>query len=454
MVSLPDQISVLNLLFCVALALISVYGYRKIGNTTPLFIGGGFLAFALSHLMTLMHLNRDIQIPLVIIRSIGYILVGIGLFLISREVIRRYAAEIELRHSYEELEARVIDRTRELQKKSEEQIMLLDTMDAQVWYQTDINTYGAVNKAYADFLGVTKEEIAYHRIEEFIPADMLEFCRDTNQQVFETGTLLRSERWITDREGNPHLFSISKTPKLSNEGTVEYVVCVASDNTDRKREENRLILANRKLNMLSSVTRHDILNDIQLLYAYLGLSRKYMIEPPLNNYYDHEMKAVQSIKEQIEFTRFYQDIGVQTPAWQDIATVIHNAAEKIPSLTIQVEIAFSGYSLYADPLFEKAIYNLIENTIHHGEHATRISFRIEEAALEMTLICSDDGAGITAEDKTHIFEKGFGKNTGFGLFLIREILSITQISIHETGEPGTGAEFRIGIPSWAYKKTG
>jgi len=45
-----------------------------------------------------------------------------------------------------------------------------------------------------------------------------------------------------------------------------------------------------------------------------------------------------------------------------------------------------------------------------------------------------------------IFDKGFGKNTGLGLFPAREILSITGITIRETGEPGKGVRFEITAP--------
>jgi signal transduction histidine kinase len=40
----------------------------------------------------------------------------------------------------------------------------------------------------------------------------------------------------------------------------------------------------------------------------------------------------------------------------------------------------------------------------------------------------------------------FGKNTGLGLFLVREILSLIGITITETGEPNAGARFGRGIP--------
>jgi sensor histidine kinase regulating citrate/malate metabolism len=39
-----------------------------------------------------------------------------------------------------------------------------------------------------------------------------------------------------------------------------------------------------------------------------------------------------------------------------------------------------------------------------------------------------NGVGIQLDEKQKIFEKGYGQNTGFGLFLAREILAITGIN--------------------------
>ena len=63
----------------------------------------------------------------------------------------------------------------------------------------------------------------------------------------------------------------------------------------------------------------------------------------------------------------------------------------------------------------------------------------------------DDGIGIPVHDKELIFERGFGKNTGLGLFLSREILSITNISIREVGEFQHGARFEINVPQGVYR---
>ncbi|WP_054848640.1 ATP-binding protein [Methanoculleus chikugoensis] len=80
----------------------------------------------------------------------------------------------------------------------------------------------------------------------------------------------------------------------------------------------------------------------------------------------------------------------------------------------------------------------------------------EESDRGISLVYEDDGIGIPYEVKENLFKRGFGRQTGFGLFLSREILAITDLSIRETGEPGKGARFEIGgvPPGGFYRFTG
>ena len=69
----------------------------------------------------------------------------------------------------------------------------------------------------------------------------------------------------------------------------------------------------------------------------------------------------------------------------------------------------------------------------------------------LVLVYEDDGAGIPDRDKNMVFNKGFGKNTGLGLYLSREILAITGITISENGIPGEGARFEMVVPKDGYR---
>jgi signal transduction histidine kinase len=50
-----------------------------------------------------------------------------------------------------------------------------------------------------------------------------------------------------------------------------------------------------------------------------------------------------------------------------------------------------------------------------------------------------------------MFKHEYYRNTGYGLFLASEILGMTDLSIIETGEPGSGARFEIRVPRGTYR---
>ena len=69
----------------------------------------------------------------------------------------------------------------------------------------------------------------------------------------------------------------------------------------------------------------------------------------------------------------------------------------------------------------------------------------------MTIICEDNGNGIPLNEKENIFTRKYFQHTGLGLFLSREILSITGLTISETGIEGSGARFEIHVPKGVYR---
>ncbi len=157
--------------------------------------------------------------------------------------------------------------------------------------------------------------------------------------------------------------------------------------------------------------------------------------------------ATSLIHRQIQFTRSYQDLGVNKPEWQNVKKTI----DLLPSRGIPVLNEVSGLTIFADPLLPKVFENLHDNAIRHGGEITtvRVTADLRDDGA-MRLRWSDNGVGISPEEKEKIFEKGFGNNTGFGMFLIREILALTGISIREIGSEGSGACFEMIIPRGSY----
>ncbi len=247
----------------------------------------------------------------------------------------------------------------------------------------------------------------------------------------------------------------SKLPAELNAGNLIFEGRPASlilfrDMTERRMAEEALKNVNRKLNLLSSVTRHDLLNQVMVITGYLGLARSGTSLGEVKELLDLAGKAAVIMHRQIEFTRQYQDIGIHSPVWQDLREAI---AKAVPGsgTGVKIFLDIDRVSIYADPLIERVFANLIENALIHGETVTTIRFSARVTGPGLTILCEDDGIGIPVREKEKIFSPGYGRNTGFGLFLVREILGITGATIREIGQEGKGAIFEITLPGDAYR---
>ena len=157
----------------------------------------------------------------------------------------------------------------------------------------------------------------------------------------------------------------------------------------------------------------------------------------------------------IRFTKDYEEIGVNSPAWQDCRALVDTLVKEahLGHVVVKNDLP-SGISVFADPLIVKVFYNLMDNALRHGGKITTIRFAVEESSDEHIIVSEDDGNGVASDEKEKIFERGFGKNTGLGLALSREILAITGITIKETGELGKGARFEMTVPNVAWRMSG
>ncbi|MEI6795601.1 MAG: ASKHA domain-containing protein [Methanomassiliicoccales archaeon] len=220
----------------------------------------------------------------------------------------------------------------------------------------------------------------------------------------------------------------------------------------RARDEEAIRLANNKLNLLSSMTRHDIINQVTAVLGYVHLMETKGLPPEKMMRYLGKIESITAtIQRLIEFTRDYQDLGVHGPTWQQIDEDFWRAAASFRDSGLTFTSGTEGLEIFSDQMLNKVFHNLIDNTIRHGGGARQASLSYVMDGEELLLHYRDDGVGISPDQKALIFERGFGKNTGLGLFLVREILSITGIRIVEVGTPGNGADFAMHVPKGSFR---
>ena len=308
------------------------------------------------------------------------------------------------------------------------------------------------NAAAARYYGYTQNELTELGIYDLNRLPREKIVRDLQQAKHERAKHFFSTHYLAS--GKMRNVEIYSGP-ITVHGKSHFY-SIIHDITKRKQAEEALALAVKKLNLLSSITRHDIQNQLLVLRSYIEISREYLDDRKnLLDLIEKEEKVTTTIEHQIRFTRNYQDMGVKAPVWQNINESIQKAVSRLPMRDIRVEVDRTRLEIFADPLFEKVFYNLIDNALQYGgEHMTRIRISSEKSSKGLTIVCEDDGAGIAEEDKKELFTKGFGKNTGLGLFLCHEILAITGIAIVENSTPRKGARFELWVPKGGYRFAG
>jgi PAS domain S-box-containing protein len=339
-----------------------------------------------------------------------------------------------------------------LRSLSAEMQTIIDNAPGMIWYKDTKNNFIRVNPAGARAFGLPVDRIIGKNAGELFPDLADQYYQDDLEVIRSGKPKLGIVEQMTSASGETLWVQSDKVPIIDEKGMVTGLLVFVVDVTDRKIAQDALALANRKLGLMASITRHDILNQVMALNAYLELIRELSPDPTVSEYIQKTSKISASIERQISFTRDYQTIGVDAPTWQDVGGCIVRSTALLPMRNIRVVSDLHEVKVLADPLFEKIFYNLIDNALRYGgDGMKQIRIASEETDRGLTIIVEDDGAGISSEDHRHLFTKGFGKNTGFGLFLTREILGITGMEIRETGAPGTGARFEIRVPKGAYR---
>jgi len=222
---------------------------------------------------------------------------------------------------------------------------------------------------------------------------------------------------------------------------------VIIDETRLRNYHRSLEAANRKLHLLSGITGHDVTNQLCILQGYLEL----MDDEKCDNDFISSglrecLQITGTISGQIEFSGDYRNIGMDKPAWQNVGNIVLRLSEMPLFSGVSITTGIRGVEIYADAMFEKVLYNLIDNSIRYGGRNSEINLEFSESSSCGRLVYRDNGPGIADEIKETIFLRGYGSNTGYGLFLIREILDITDIRISEMGSEGEGALFVMEIP--------
>ena len=328
--------------------------------------------------------------------------------------------------------------------------LFMDLSPAIKFMKDKLGRYVYVNKTLMEAMHVSPDDWIGKTDHEIFPSEVADRIRENDRKVLETSEFKSFIETVPQDDG-PHEYLTYKFLVPSVSDSEELLAGVSIDLTERRKYERALKVANEKLQLLSSITRHDIMNQLSVLMGWMDLASSDKDGQSLQKGFSKMRQAAETIQNLLEFTSDYQDIGVKNPVWTDVSDAIAKSVAGLPLEGIGLDVSVKGLQVYSDPMLERVFRNLVDNSLRHGGKVSRIRVSHRMDGEELLLVVEDDGAGVSEADRARIFERGFGKNTGLGLYMVREILGLTGMTVKETGEEGAGARLEIRVPPRNYR---
>ena len=228
-----------------------------------------------------------------------------------------------------------------------------------------------------------------------------EHVRDTFvQYIQEEKVPPQLENSIVSKDNQKHSVLWTNLVLQETDGRTTGIISLGTDITERIQREKAIQLANKKLNILSSISRHDIANTLTEIFLTLELAQDTIEDTASQELIRETLDGLRIIRHQIEFPG---TTGHRSPCseWFETDTIIARSQEMaLPDITITIETG--KVMVYSDPLIQKVFFNLIDNTIRHGKQVTVISFTLMYEGSDLIIVYRDDRAGISSDEGKYL----------------------------------------------------
>jgi len=368
----PFDIMVLsNLLLSIIIVVLSIWGYLRIGKLTPLYFGFAYVLFAVSHFLLLYDIQVYDELPIVILRTLGYIFVATGLFAIIKDIMKRQSVEHALRESEERLSA------------------TFDQAAVGIAEVLPDMRISRSNRKFSGILGYMPHELSSMSLWDFIkPEEQLNHFDKIEEVIagreqpgysaeLKVRTKMNQTVWC-------QVFLSAVTDQL---GDPKYFILVLEDITARKRAENDLALLNASLEERIIGRTKDLLNANESLVhevdnrkkAEAGLKDALDVKEVLLKEIHHRVKNNLQIIISILF------LQVQKTTDPASVAVLNDSQSRIQSMALVHQKLYQSGDL-ASIDFDGYLKNLVSNLMTtYGVDPARIKHSVEVKNLPITI---------------------------------------------------------------------
>jgi PAS domain S-box-containing protein len=212
------------------------------------------------------------------------------------------------------------------------------------------------------------------------------------------------------------------------------------DITERKQRERELERQNQRLEEFASIASHDLRNPLNVAQGRLDMAMAECDSEHLDVVARSQDRMATLIDDLLALAREGDQVSETEPVdldelaescWQTVDT-------KDAMISLETEQTIRADASRLQQVFE----NIFRNAVEHGGEDVTITI----GDLDDGLFVEDNGPGIPEEDRQEVFDAGVStskEGTGFGLSIVRQVVTAHGWDIEATEGTDDGARFEI-----------
>lgn len=373
----------------------------------------------------------------------------------------RQNAEEKLKRLNEELELRVIERTKQVSKERQRLYSILETLPVYVVLLDKDYRMPFVNKVFRERFG----ESNGRRCHEYL------FNLNSPCENCETYKVLQScgpHHWEWTGPDNRN-YDIYDFPFVEADGSI-LILEMGIDVTERKRAEEKAQESARKLRdteklaaigATAGMVGHDIRNPLQAITSDIFLAKSELYSLSDCNEKKNALESMDEIEKNVDYiNKIVQDLQDYARPLNpkieetDLNSIINSffARNGLPeNVEVSLKISDDARKIRADGYYlNRILYNLITNAVQAMPQGGRITIEAKKEADATVLTVDDTGVGVPKSIQDKMFTLMFttkSKGQGFGLPVVKRMTESLGGTVTFESQEGKGTTFTVRIPT-------
>ena len=350
-----------------------------------------------------------------------------------------------------------------LRRQQADQALILNTVDAMIWYKDDSNTIVRCNRAAARWAGRRIEAIEGRSAYDLFPSEEARAFHEDDLRVLRSGQPTRGVvvESLTP-EGEKRWIRRDKIPFHDTVGRAGLVI-FALDITEMKRAEESLRQSEALQREFLANVSHEFRTPVAAIRGFAETLRRGGLEDTRNR-----ARFVRGIESQTErlgwliedmLNLSVLDAGkplaltrINFP--ELIAEYVRSLAPVTDAGGLRVKIRVpAGFSVFADQFYLLQVLEiLVNNAVAFNRPGGMILIAAKENVIETLIEVRDTGVGIPRRALPRVFDpffkarKGAAGSTGMGLHIAKRIIERHGGRIWAHSALGKGSSFHFSLP--------